>query len=165
MKRIFIAVTIILALTSTTAFAQPRPGMAPPSGGPGAGAPGLDTVGGPPQNDPLAEYLGLTADQKTAWAAARQSFEDSIAATRDQIKAAHEQLGALMDAKSTDAAAIGTIMISIRTLNDLIKTAHDGLEAKLEATLTAEQKTKYAAFEAALAFVRSHNGPPAGPGR
>ncbi len=163
MKRLFIVIIAAMALTAS-AFAQGRAG-GPPHGIMRTGGPGF---GGPPAGDPVADYLQLSADQKTAWATAHQEFGDSVQAIQDQIRAAHDQIKTLMDAKSTDAAAIGTLMIQVRTLNDQIKSAHDALDTKLKSILTADQAAKYAAFEAALDFLRQQQGPrqggPGGPG-
>ncbi|MEA2572366.1 MAG: Heavy-metal resistance [Acidobacteriota bacterium] len=149
MKRIALILTLVLA-TATAAFTQQGP---PPGGGPPRPA-------GP---DPLIAYLNLTAEQKAAWEAARAAFETSTQPLFEKQREAQEQLGTLLEGKSTDSCAIGTQMIAIRTIGDQIKAAHDALDAKFEASLTAEQKSKYEAFEAAVQFLRDHEGPPRPP--
>lgn len=113
----------------------------------------------PPNGDALVSYLNLTADQKTTWTTARQAFETTVAPLHDKIESAQDQLRQLMDAKSTDAAAIGTLMIAIRDVHDQIKAQHDALDTKLESVLTADQKTRFAAFRAARAAL-GPDGPP-----
>jgi Spy/CpxP family protein refolding chaperone len=146
MKRIAVILALVLA-TATTGFTQQGP---PPGGGPPRPA-------GP---DPLVAYLNLTAEQKTAWDSARAAFETAAQPLFEKQREAQEQLGTLLDSKSADACAIGTQMIAIRTIGDQIKAAHDALDAKFESLLTADQKSKYEAFEAAVQFLRDHEGPP-----
>src|SRR5258708_34127684 len=119
----------------------------------------------PPNGDALVSYLNLTAEQKLTWTAARQTFETTVAPLHDQIESTQDQLRQLMDAKSTDAAAIGTLMIAIRDAHDQIKAQHDALDAKLEGVLTADQKTRFAAFRAARAALGPGHPPhpPMGP--
>ena len=148
---------LFIATIATSLAAQPRRPMdrhdAPP----------------PPNSDVLGNYLNLSADQKTAWTAARQDFETSIAPLHDKIESTQNQLRQLMDAKSRDASAIGTLMIAIRDTQDQIKTQHDALDTKLASALTADQKTNFAAFRAARAAVGPDRpphppiGPPMGP--
>jgi Spy/CpxP family protein refolding chaperone len=144
MKRIALTLTLVLAF-ATAAFAQPGP---PP------GAPPH------PAGDPLATYLNLTADQKAAWEAAHEAFEAATQPLFEKQRAAHEQLGALLESKSNDACGIGAQMIAIRAIGDQIKAAHDAFEAKRESVLTADQKVKLEAFEAAAQFLRDREGPP-----
>src|SRR5258708_28563213 len=103
----------------------------------------------PPNGDALVSYLNLTAEQKTTWTAARQTFETTVTPLHDKIESTQDQLRQLMDAKSTDAAAIGTLMIATRDVHDQIKAQHDALDAKLESVLTAAQNTKFTASRAA----------------
>lgn len=145
MKRI---VPIILTLAvSTLLLAQPRPGGPPPGGGPRGG-------------DRLVEMLQLDDAQKASWRAAREAFDQSTQATRDEIHSTHEKLDQLMEAKSNDAAAIGNLMIAIRNLDDQMKAAHEALDAKLAATLTPDQKTKFEQFIAAGKARGRRPGPP-----
>ncbi len=135
----FLNAAILLFAVGSLALAQPVP-PGPP------GPPPPQRMG---NGDPLVTYLGLTADQKTQWQTARQSFDDSIKPLRDHIDAAHQQLEQLMDAKSTDAAALGNLMIDIRNTHDQITAKHDALDTTLESFLTADQKAKFEAFRAA----------------
>jgi len=130
----FVNAAIFLFAIGSLAFAQPGPPGPPPPMAKG---------------DPLVSYLGLTAEQKTQWQTARQSFDEGIKPLRDHIDATHQQLEQLMDSKSTDAAAIGNLMIDIRNTHDQIKAKHDALDTTLESFLTADQKVKFEAFRAA----------------
>ncbi len=132
----FVNAAIFLLAVGSLAVAQPRPPDPPPPQRMGNG-------------DPLVSYLGLSAEQKTQWQTAHQSFDESIKPLRDHIEATHQQLEQLMDTKSTDAAAIGNLMIDIRNTHDQIKAKHDALDTTLEGFLTAGQKVKFEAFRAA----------------
>ena len=129
----FVNAAIFLFAIGSLAVAQPAPPGPPPMA----------------KGDPLVSYLGLTAEQKTQWQTARQSFDEGIKPLRDHIDATHQQLEQLMDAKSMDAAAIGNLMIDIRNTHDQIKVKHDALDATLEGFLSADQKVKFEAFRAA----------------
>lgn len=140
MKRALIVITVVTALAATAA-AQPGP---PP----------------PPRGDALANYLQLTDAQKSAWQSARGSFEAAVKPLHDQQRAAHEQIEEALSAANPDPTAIGKLMISAKQLGDQIKAAHDALDATLASTLTADQKTKFQAFQAA----RPRGPRPDGPG-
>jgi Spy/CpxP family protein refolding chaperone len=146
MQRLGITALFIAAI-ATSLVAQPRRPIdrhdAPP----------------PPNGDALVNYLNLTADQKTAWTAARAAFETTVAPLYDKIESTQNQLRQLMDSKSNDATVIGTLMIAIRDGHDQIKAQHDALDTKLESVLTADQMTKFAAFRAARAAA-DPDGPP-----
>jgi Spy/CpxP family protein refolding chaperone len=134
---------LVLALTIASAAALAQ--LAPPPPGPG--------------RDPgavLAQYLGLTSDQQTAWRAAHDDFRIATQPLHDQQQAAQKKVHDLLSSGSTDATAIGNAMLAVRAIEDQIKAAHDAMETKLEAGLTAEQKTKYEAFEAAAEVLRGH---------
>ena len=114
----------------------------------------------PPMGDPLADYLQLTAEQRTAWQTAHQDFDTATQALRDQEKALHDQLDTAL--QGTDPCAIGKLILQIRSTDDQMKAAHDALEQKLVSVLTPEQKVKFDAFKFAVAFL-SHQGPPGPP--
>lgn len=139
MKRlIIITLSFIIA---GSALAQPRRG-------PGAGP-------GPAGNNALGIYLGLTAEQKAAW-------ETMQAETRAALGELHESERALADQleSATDAVTIGNIVLQLRDLSTQIEAARDAAQAKFAATLTAEQQTKFAAFQAATEFLqRPHPRP------
>jgi Spy/CpxP family protein refolding chaperone len=126
-------IAILLILIAAVAIAQPaaRPGAV------------------------LAKYLDLTPDQAAAWkqihtdtAAVVQPLATTERATRKQIETA-------LQAATPDPAAIGKLTITLHATRDQIRAAHEASKAKLVAVLTAEQKTKFEAFEAAAKFGRA----------
>jgi len=139
MKRIAVIAASVLLLASA-AIAQQRRGPGP---GPGPGGP-------PPGNSAaLAEYLGLTSDQKAAWDSIQTELRTSGRALHEQERTLAEQLES-----ATDAATIGTLVLQLRGIHTQLEAAHDAAQTKFAALLTAEQRTKFAAFEAASAFLR-----------
>lgn len=152
MKRLTIIAALVL-VASTAAMAQ-HPRRPAPEGA-------FKTMGGGPHPaDGLAEYLSLTSEQATNWRGIREETRTQIDALREKEHALAEQLQAALE--GTDATAIGTLMLQIRGIGTQIEAIRATGEAKFSATLTAEQKVKFDAFQAAADF-RRQRGP--GPGR
>jgi Spy/CpxP family protein refolding chaperone len=149
MKRKALAIlSILITAIAFSAYAQRGPA---PNGGPGgAGIPGF---GGPNGDSALADYLSLTTEQKTAWETIQSELRTSIGGSHDQERAIAEQLHTALDAGSTDATALGNLLIQMRTIQAQIDAARDAADAKFEASLTADQKVRYAAFQAASEFL------------
>ena len=153
MKRIaFIAIAIV-ALTTAGLFAQGR-GPAP-FGGPGGGGPQGDSRA-------LADYLSLTTEQKAAWQSIQSDLHTSMEALHTQERALADQLQTALE--GTDATAIGNLMLQIRAIHAQNEAARDAADAKFAALLTTEQKTKFAAFQAAVEFLHQRGPGPGGPG-
>ena len=130
----------------------PRPNGGPPP-----------MFGGPSPDQVLTQYLGLSAEQQAQWKSIHEASRASMEALMEQRHTLEEQLHTALDNPNADAATVGRIMLDIRALNEKMKAAHDAIDAQLAATLTAEQKTKFAAFQAARAFLQQHDGPPPPP--
>lgn len=150
MKRLMVFTLSIVVVFASALLAQNRRA---PGAMRGPGAPGLPRSGA----NPLAEYLGLTADQKAAWEAIR-------AETHEVIEPLHEQgqaLAALLES-TNDAAGIGNLVLQLRAVSAQIDAAREAGDAKFAATLTADQKVKFEAFQAASQFLhrRGPGGPP-----
>jgi hypothetical protein len=151
MKRVMIFSLSVL-LVAGSLFAQQRRGPGPGGPPPGAGH------GGPGGNsDALAVYLGLTAEQKASWESIQSEARDAARALHEQERSLADQLEA-----ATDAATIGGIVLQLRSLQTQIEAGRDAAQARFSATLTADQQTKFAAFEAATQFLhrRGPGGPP-----
>ncbi len=155
MKRIPLVIALILIVVAAfAAFAQRGPMPNGPGGVPGFGIPGGN-------NNALAEYLGLTSDQKNAWESIQSELRANLDTFREQERSLEEQLHTALDGGSTDAAALGNLLIQIRAIQTQIKAAQDTADAKFVASLTADQKVKFAAFQAASEFLRGRG--PGGP--
>jgi Spy/CpxP family protein refolding chaperone len=157
MKRSFAALALLLVVAGTTAFAQrgPHHGPPPPEG---AGAPMIPGLG--PDPNTVADYLALTAAQRTAWQTIQSELRASTETLREQQHTLAEQLHTAVE--GGDATAIGNLVLQLKALKGQLDTARDAAEAKFSATLTAEQQTKFAALLAAADYLREH-GPGRGP--
>jgi|GEM_PF-878599 len=154
MKRTLATTLALLLLSLGTLSAQPRG----PQGAPGPGGPGF---GGPAGGDSaLADYLALTADQKAAWQTIQTELRATIDGFRNQEQTLGEQLRTALE--GTDATAIGNLMLQLRSIRTQIDAARDAADAKFAASLTADQKVKFAAFQAAVEYLHGR-GPGAGP--
>lgn len=151
MKRIPILSLILVLIITTAAIAQPGRRPAAPMG-----------PGGPGGGEALAEFLQLSDAQKDAWKAAREEARETNKPLFEERRALQEQLHAALDGGS-DAVAIGNLMLKIRATDEKIKAAHEALDAKLASALTAEQKVKFEAFQAAMKMLRHRPAPPSPP--
>jgi Spy/CpxP family protein refolding chaperone len=150
MKRISLTFPALLLIVAAGAFAQGR--------GPGSnGAPPFP--GG--DRDILGNYLSLTSDQKSAWHSIQSEQRASSEALHTQERALGEQLHTALE--GNDAAAIGTLMLQLRAIHAQVDAARAAADARFAALLTPEQKTKFAAFQAAAEFLQQQHGP-GGPG-
>jgi len=141
MKRIPF-ILALMTLTTSIAIAQQPRRMGP---------------GGPPPPR-LNEFLNLTSAQETAIDALHESMRTTIDPLFEQKRAAEEQLRALADSASPDPATVGRQFLAVRAIDQQIRSAHDAMEQKVAALLTADQKVKFDAFNAAR-----HMGPPPPP--
>lgn len=154
MKRVAVFTLSILFIFAGTVLAQTRrpgpPGLRGPAG------PGMPRGSA----NPLADYLALTAEQKAAWETIRAETRDAIEPLHEQGEALAGQLEA-----TTDAAGIGNLVLQLRSVTSQIEAAREAGDAKFAATLTAEQKMKFEAFQAAAQFLhhRGPGGPPPPP--
>jgi len=138
MKRLSIA--ILLLLVAASLAAQPAPNAQAARG----------VV--------LAKYLELTPDQVAAW---KQIRTDTAAALRpigEQARDLRKQLETAMTAANPDAATVGKLTLSLHSLRGQAKTIREASRTKLRDVLTAEQKTKFDAFEAAAKALRPRPG-------
>ena len=150
MKRIALILTMVLV--TAAAGAQMRRGPGPMAGGPGG--PGGNSAA-------LAEYLGLTSQQRASWESIQSELHTTGRALHEQERTLAEQLES-----ATDATAIGNVVLQLRGIHTQLEAAKSAADAKFAALLTSEQQAKFAAFEAASEFLQQRRGPggPNGPG-
>lgn len=140
-KMVFLA--MIALLVASAVAAQPTPPRRPDAVRPEAA---------------LGKYLNLTADQIAAW----QQIQKDTAATVQPLVAnaadLRKQLDAALAVAAPDPLAVGKLAVALKAAREQVRTAHEAANAKRIALLTADQKARYDAFQAALAFMR-HRGP------
>jgi len=143
-----ISILALSLLVASTAVAQMAPPVAPRAG------------------KVLADYLQLTADQVTAWQQINRDTAAAVQPLAANVRDLRQQLDTALKAVSPDPTAIGKLAVSLHGVQEQIRTLHETAKSKRLALLTADQKAKFAAFEAAAQFMRQQRrrvGP--GPGR
>lgn len=96
----------------------------------------------PPRPDRIENILNLSAEQKSAWSAARKEFRSANEALFDKQRAAHDRLQDALEANAPDPCAVGTAMVAMHAIDEQVRSADEALHQKLEAILTAEQRAK-----------------------
>jgi len=138
MKRLSIA--ILLLLVAASLAAQPAPNAQAARGA------------------VLAKYLELTPDQVAAWKQIRTDTAAALRTIGEQRRDLRKQLETAMTAATPDAATVGKLTLSLHALRGEAKTIREASRTKLRDVLTAEQKTKFDAFEAAAKALRPRPG-------
>ena len=137
MKRILI---LILTLTfAAAAFAAPRqrrPGMSPAA---------------------LADFLDLTADQKSKITSLREAEKSEIRPLREKLRANRTEIEAALEAGNADKA--GELMLASYNIRRQIRTAHQSFRTSVEALLTESQKAKWDTLEELRQLRREHRRP------
>jgi len=123
--------------------------------------------------DALADYVGLSADQREQFHAMRQQHHQELEPLLEEGRGLHESLRTALEAKNPDPAKVGTAMIALQNHRKKMEASREAFKAKMKAQLTPEQQAKLEAFEAAREVRRGSRGrgpggeghrPPFGPG-
>jgi Spy/CpxP family protein refolding chaperone len=112
--------------------------------GPGRGRPG-----GARGKDALAEYLGLSTEQREQLRAMRVQHREDDRPLREEGRRLHEKLRTALEAKSPDPAAVGAAMIEVQQHRQKMEASREAFQGRMKAQLTPEQQTRLEAFEAA----------------
>jgi Spy/CpxP family protein refolding chaperone len=144
MKKNILAITLLLTLVAAVAAAQPfAPNAAP----------------GPRAAMVLGRFLELTPDQVAAWKQIHQDTAATIKPLAEKQAGLRKDLQTALQAATPDPTAVGKISIALHDVGEQIRTAREASQSKLRDTLTADQKVKYDAFEAAMKALRPRPGP------
>lgn len=144
MKHRWIPIAVLALFVGAIAMAQMGPGPGP--AGPRA----------------LANYLQLTPDQVTAWQQINKDTQTAVTPLQTNARDLRQQLNTALTGGSPDPAAVGRLAISLHNVQEQVRTLHEDAKSKRLALLTADQKTKLAAFEAAVQFMRQPRRMPMG---
>ena len=139
MKSRSILLTLATLLVALTAAAQPFPPAGPQA---------------MPRQAVVAKYLALTPEQITAWQQIGQDEATAIKPLVANVRDLEAQLKTALQAATPDPLATGKLVVSIHSVREQIRAANEAAKAKRIAVLTADQKVKFDAFQAALQFVR-----------
>ncbi len=149
MNRRWISIATVALLAAAAAIAQPGPGR----------------PGGPQKM--LANYLQLSDQQIASWQQIAKDTQAAVKPLAENARTVQQQLHSALTAANPDPNAVGKLAIQVEQIRAQIKAAHDAAEAKRLAVLNADQKVKYEAFQAAMAFMRQQRpgrGAMRGPG-
>jgi Spy/CpxP family protein refolding chaperone len=97
----------------------------------------------------LADYLGLTAQQKTEWRTLHQQQREQMKPMMEEGRALRQKLRDAVNAASPDPKAVGEATLALQAHRKQVRAEREALRQKLEATLDPAQKEKLKAFEAA----------------
>jgi len=105
------------------------------------------------KTDQVQSYLNLTDTQIQALKQLHESEMAAIKPIMQQMAPLHQSLRTQMEGTSTDATTAGKLVVSMQSLRQQITATHASFKAQSLAVLTADQKTKLAALEAAAALM------------
>jgi Spy/CpxP family protein refolding chaperone len=112
----------------------------------------------------LAEYVGLTPEQRQQFKALREEHQKETQPLRAEGSELRERLRAALETDKADEAAVGKAMLAMKDHREKMKASRDSFRARLRAQLTPEQAQKFDAFEAARRFGHGEGRPRRGPG-
>ncbi len=97
----------------------------------------------------LAEYLGLTDQQKADWRALHEQRRDEMKPVMEEGRALRKKLREAVEAASPDPKTVGEATLALEAHHQKVRAEREAFRQKLEATLDPAQKEKLKAFEAA----------------
>lgn len=101
---------------------------------------------GPMDLDRLAEYLSLTAAQKTQVQEIRENTKQAVEPLIEEHKQLVEQVRAALESNA-DAATVGAAVIAAHEHGKKLRAVHDQHDAELEAILTPAQLSRWRALK------------------
>lgn len=102
----------------------------------------------------LAEYLGLTDQQKAEWRTLRDQERAQAKPMMEEGRALRKKLRDAMNAQSPDPKAVGEATLALQAHHKTMQAERSAFRQKLEAVLDPAQKEKLKAFEAARGWGR-----------
>jgi Spy/CpxP family protein refolding chaperone len=97
----------------------------------------------------LAEYLGLTDQQKAEWRTLHEQQREQMKPMREEARALRTKLREAVGAASPDAKTVGEATLALEAHHEKMRAEREAFRQRLEATLDPAQKEKLKAFEAA----------------
>jgi len=97
----------------------------------------------------LAEYLGLTDQQKASWRALHEQRREEMKPIFEEGRALRKRLREAVAAPSPDPTAVGEATLALEAHRQKVRAEHEAFRAKREGLLDPGQKEKLKAFEAA----------------
>ncbi len=97
----------------------------------------------------LAEYLGLTDQQKTEWRTLHEQQREQMKPMMEEGRALRKKLRDAIESASPDPKTVGEATLALEAHHKKVQAEREAFRQKLEATLDPAQKEKLKAFEAA----------------
>jgi Spy/CpxP family protein refolding chaperone len=97
----------------------------------------------------LAEYLGLTDQQKTEWRALHEQRREQMKPMMEEGRALRTKLREALNATSPDPTVVGEATLALEAHHKKVQAEREAVRQKLEAVLDPAQREKLKAFEAA----------------
>jgi Spy/CpxP family protein refolding chaperone len=97
----------------------------------------------------IAEYLGLSDQQKAQWRALFSKQREQMEPVRAEARELRLKLKAALDAQPQDAAAVGDAVLAMKAQREKARAERAAFEQQLRAVLTPEQQQKLDAMKAA----------------
>jgi Spy/CpxP family protein refolding chaperone len=97
----------------------------------------------------LAEYLGLTEQQKASWRALHEQRREQMKPILEEGQALRKRLREAVEAPSPDPTAVGEATLALKAHRRKMQAEREAFQAKLEGLLDPAQREKLQAFEAA----------------
>jgi len=130
----------------------------------GAGLAAAQAQGGAPwtrgegRGQRLADYLGLSDEQKATWKSLHEQHRTEMEPLMQEGKDLRDRLRTAMNAPAPDPNAVGQATLAMKQHREKIRAAQQAFESRLVGTLSDDQKTKYEAFKAANHHGRGRDG-------
>ncbi|HVS02017.1 MAG TPA: periplasmic heavy metal sensor [Thermoanaerobaculia bacterium] len=137
-----LALACLVAATAAGPAAAQAPVLAP------------EHAAAPPPHVVVAEFLGLTDEQREAWAAIREEARAAIAPLVEELRGQEEALHELLATPDPDPAAVGALVLAIRELRQAIRVEEQEAVAAFLALLDDEQRGKLARLRRAAPLCR-----------
>ena len=119
---------------------------------------GAPSTRGQGRGQRLADYLGLSDDQKATWKSLHEQHRTEMQPLMQEGKDLRDRLRTAMNASTPDPNAVGQATLAMKEHREKIKAAQQAFETRLVGTLNDDQKTRYEAFKAANHGGRRHGG-------
>jgi len=97
----------------------------------------------------VADYLGLTDEQRASWRALRDGQREQTKALRAEGRELRRQVRKALEAEPADAAAVGQATLAVKSHRQKMRAQREALEQQLRSLLGPEQQQKLEAMKLA----------------
>jgi Spy/CpxP family protein refolding chaperone len=97
----------------------------------------------------VAEYLGLTDQQKASWRALEQQQREQMKPLRDEGRDLRLKLRQALGTEAPDATAVGEATLALKAHREKARAQREAFEQQRRALLSPEQQQKLDAMKAA----------------